>query len=76
MSKKSGQRVVSCGVKKEPITRRIQIPYVLFAVVEVFLDWLIDYLTAITLSELYGKNKISRKVIFSSDRHLITVAVE
>ena len=38
LSKKSGYRPVSCGVKKEPVTRRVQLLYVLFAVIEVFID--------------------------------------
>ena len=36
----------------------------------------IEYLTAITLSEFYGLNNISRKVKFLSGRHLVIVEVE
>ena len=38
LSEKSGYRPVSCGVIKEPVTRGFQLLYVLFAVIEVFID--------------------------------------
>ena len=38
LSKKSCYRAVSCGVKKEPVTRRVQLLCDLFAVIQVFLD--------------------------------------